>query len=96
MYIHIHICIFIYVYIHTATQIATSATAAAAANQSSAAAPPPPASPGNVAEEGVVPGSTGEQAGAGKYFGAATEHLFMTLCALEDADLTHCGAFREV
>jgi hypothetical protein len=31
-----------------------------------------------------------------KQFDAATEQLFMTMCALEDADLTHCGAFREV
>ncbi len=31
-----------------------------------------------------------------KHFSEATEHLFMALGAVEGADLTHCGAFREV
>ena len=33
---------------------------------------------------------------AGEGFGARTEQFFMALGALEGADLTHCGTFREV
>ena len=45
---------------------------------------------------GVGDAHGAERGGRGGGFGSATEQLFLTLCAIEDADLTHCGAFREV
>jgi hypothetical protein len=53
-----------------------------------------PELPGEIPEDSDSKAVTGKV--TEKHFSEATEHLFMTLCAVEGADLTHCGAFREV